>query len=327
MTQAVLDSAVTGISDDPATAELLADVLDGLSQPQKRLPSKYFYDRKGSELFEQICELPEYYPTRTELGMLDGVAAELSTLLPDVTEIVEFGSGNCTKVEKLLKHMPAVRRYLPIDVSETFLLHHCERLDARFPRLDVVPVVGDFTSTVDLAPAEQHKLEPKRLGFFPGSTIGNLTHDEAIAFLRTAADTLGSGNYLLIGVDTLKSPRVLIPAYDDSQGITAAFNLNILERLERELGAEVDITQFAHEARFNESEGRIEMHLVSKSVQSIRLAQHTFEFEQGESIHTENSHKYTDEGFCKLAGSAGWRCETSWLDEKSLFSMHLLQAV
>src|SRR5690606_30766469 len=241
-------------------------------------------DRRGSELFEQICDLPEYYPTRTELRMLDGVAAELARRLPDVTEIVEFGSGNCTKVEKLLRHMKAVRRYLPIDVSETFLLHHCERLDARFPRLDVVPVVGDFTHSVDLVASGQRQRNPQRLGFFPGSTIGNLTYDEAIAFLGTAAETLGSGNYLLIGVDTLKSADVLIPAYDDSQGITAAFNLNLLARLERELGAELDVHQFQHEARFNAQDGRIEMHLVSRCEQSIGVGHHRFHLTAGETI-------------------------------------------
>tara|TARA_R100000306_G_scaffold62439_1_gene70160 strand:+ start:23335 stop:24369 length:1035 start_codon:yes stop_codon:yes gene_type:complete len=320
------EPVVTEDYDDPARDALLADVLDGLSQAQKRLPSKYFYDRRGSELFEKICELPEYYPTRTEVAMLDGVAEALKSLLPDVTEIVEFGSGNCTKVEKLLKHMGKVRRYLPIDVSETFLLHHCQRLDARFPKLDVVPVVGDFTDTVDLAAVEGQTRQPKRLGFFPGSTIGNLTHEEAIAFLKTAAETLGSGNYLLIGVDTLKSPDVLIPAYDDAQGITAAFNLNLLERLQRELGAEIEIDNFSHEARFNEEEGRIEMHLVSRCEQTIRVAGKTFNFQAGESIHTENSHKYSIEGFCRLAEQAGWRCENSWVADEQLFSIHLLQA-
>ena len=163
--------------------------------------------------------------------------------------------------------------------------------------------------------------------FFPGSTIGNLTHEEAVSFLRTAAETLGSGNYLLIGVDTLKSPSILIPAYDDSQGVTAAFNLNLLERLKRELGAEIDIEAFAHEARFNKCEGRIEMHLVSRATQTIRIGQHTFSFRPGETIHTENSHKYTVEGFCELAGRAGWRCERTWLADESMFSLHLLQAV
>ncbi|WP_020405710.1 L-histidine N(alpha)-methyltransferase [Hahella ganghwensis] len=298
------------------------DVVEGLSETPKRIPSKYFYDQKGSELFEQICDLEEYYLTRTELGMLDGVASDLANFLPKISRIVEFGSGNCEKVQYLLDRHSSIRRYLPIDVSESFLLFHADRLMQRYHGLDVLPVVGDFNVPISL-----EEEEGISLGFFPGSTIGNLDRWEAIRFLRNAADTLGTKSYFLVGVDTLKDRDILLAAYDDAKGVTRDFNLNLLRRLQQELGANLNIDQFEHEARFNQEQSRIEMHLKSRCDQTVRINGDTFRLIEGETIHTENSHKYSVESFQDLARLGGWESCRVWLADGEMFSIHLLKRI
>ncbi len=310
------------LSEESYTPEqaFYQDVVEGLSENPKRLPSKYFYDQRGSELFEQICELEEYYLTRAELSMLDQVARDIAGALPQISRIVEFGSGNCEKVQYLLDRHSGVRSYLPIDVSESFLLFHADRLMQRYQGLEVEPVVGDFNFPIRL---EEDK--GVSLGFFPGSTIGNLDRWEAIRFLRNVAESLGPKSYFLVGVDTLKNQDVLLAAYDDALGVTRDFNLNLLRRLEQELGAKINIDQFEHEARFNHEHSRIEMHLRSKCDQKIRINGDTFSMLKGETIHTENSHKYTIENFQMLARLGGWEPRQVWLADQDMFSVHLLK--
>ncbi len=300
--------------------EFYLDVVAGLSGNPKTLPSKYFYDQRGSELFEQICELDEYYLTRAELSILDEVAQDIARLIPDLHQIVEFGSGNCEKVQYLLDRHAGVRGYVPIDVSREFLLHHAERLMDKYANLDVFPMVGDFTQPLKLGINQGI-----RMGFFPGSTIGNLTQAEAVSFLRNAATSLGENSYFLVGVDTVKSEDILLAAYDDAQGVTRDFNLNLLHRIQSQLGATVTVEQFSHEARFNHRDSRIEMHLRSRCDQQIHINGDTFNFVGGETIHTENSHKYTIDAFQQLARQGGWEPYHLWLSTEDMFSVHLLK--
>ncbi|WP_431687067.1 L-histidine N(alpha)-methyltransferase [Hahella sp. NBU794] len=298
----------------------LADVVQGLSGWPKTLPCKYFYDQRGSELFEQICDVDEYYLTRTEMGMIDYVAREMAQRLPHIGQIVEFGCGNCEKIQRLLDAHPQVDGFVAIDVSETFLLESVKNLSQRYPALTVTPVVGDFMEAQPLPDATG-----PRMGFFPGSTIGNLEAKDARRFLYRVGRTLGEGGYLLVGVDTLKDRRILLRAYDDASGVTREFNLNLLRRMQQELGAELTLEQFAHEARFNETKSRIEMHLRSLCDQFIAVGGKYFHLSKDETIHTENSHKYTVERFQDLAASAGWQSRRVWLAEDDMYSMHLLQ--
>jgi dimethylhistidine N-methyltransferase len=307
---------------DPQTSAFAADVLEGLSRQPKQLPPKYFYDSTGSELFEQITVLPEYYPTRTELGILRDHAAEIADIIPEGAALVEFGAGAATKARLLLKRC-RIGAYVPVDISGDFLKAQASDLQRDFPTLQVAPVVADFTVPFELPKAVAGM--PK-VGFFPGSTLGNFEPHEACAFLRSARHILGSGALMLIGVDLEKSDRVLHAAYNDSAGITARFNLNLLTRIDQELGGDFDLSAFAHRAIYNRERHRIEMHLVSRMAQTVRILGKSFAFRAGESIHTENSYKYSFERFTTLAKSTGWIPQVSWTDDENLFAVHALVA-
>lgn len=299
-----------------------ADLLAGLAATPKRVPAKYFYDDRGSALFERICTLPEYYPTRTELALLQEHAGEIAGLMGADATLIEFGAGALKKVELLLDALDAPRAYVPVDISVDFLRAMAGELRRRRPKLDVHPVAGDFTKAIALPVLGDNE---RRVGFFPGSTIGNLEPDEAVAFLRHAAALLTGGG-MLVGVDLMKDPQVLHAAYNDAAGVTEAFNKNVLERANRELGADFDSDTFAHYAFYDPRRGRIEMHLMSRTRQTVRLLGRRFEFEEGETLHTENSHKYTVEGFSRIAERGGFRPERSWVDPKRLFSLHWISA-
>lgn len=292
-----------------------ADLVDGLSRTQKALPCRYFYDARGSDLFEEITRLPEYYPTRTETAILSRCADEIAARTQPGSVLVEFGSGSSVKTEILLSHMRGVAAYVAIDVSSSALEEARLRLRERFPFLRVDCVVGDFWTAeipADLARAP-------RVGFFPGSTIGNMEPDDAQSLLRRFGRVLGAGSRLIIGVDVIKDPAILVPAYDDKQGVTAAFNLNLLARANRELGADFNLSGFRHAAIWNERMTRIEMRLVSLGDQIVHVAGRAFRFRAGETIHTENSHKWPENVFDRILAGARWRTEDSWRDDDGLF--------
>ena len=305
----------------PADDDFAADVLSGLSLPQKALPCRWFYDARGSDLFERITQLPEYYPTRVETEILEAHAADIAAHAPARALLVEFGSGSSRKTEVLLSALPNLAAYAPIDVSRSALDEARERLRRRFPHLRVLPVAGDFSVELKL-PFDVARAP--RLGFFPGSTIGNFEPKAAGRLLTRFGKTLGAGARLVLGVDLRKPTNRLIPAYDDASGVTAAFNLNLLRRINEELGGDFDLSSFAHEAIWNKREGRIEMRLVSRRKQAVHILGGTFEFHEGERIHTENSYKHTVEGFQALASHAGWRALDCWTDGDDLFSVHVL---
>jgi dimethylhistidine N-methyltransferase len=304
------------------TSAFASDVLDGLSAHPKRLPPKYFYDATGSELFEQITLLPEYYPTRTELGILRDYGSDISTIVPKDSALVEFGAGATTKVRLLLKNC-AFGAYVPVDISGDFLKAQANTLRKDFPGLAVYPVAADFTAPFTLP--EAIAAMPK-VGFFPGSTLGNFEPHEACAFLRSARDILGRNARMIIGVDLEKDERVLHQAYNDKAGVTARFNLNVLHRINRELGGNFDVSAFAHRAVYNRDRHRIEMYLISRKSQTVRLLGRTFSFRAGESIHTENSYKYSLERFAALARGSGWIPSDCWSDAAGMFSVHALVA-
>lgn len=312
--------AATTRRDD---SEFARDLAAAFATRPRSISPKYFYDAAGSQLFDRICELPEYYPTRTELGILERCAVEMAALAGPGAQIVEFGAGSLRKVRLLLEAFEAPARYVPIDISGDYLRDAAATLRRDFPRLQVQPVVGDYTRALDLpaAPAGAGM----RVGFFPGSTLGNFSPDEALAFLRQAG-TMLRGGALLLGADLVKDPHVLHAAYNDSQGVTAAFNLNLLARANRELGTQFALEQFAHYAFYNAPLQRIEMHLVSRERQSVRLGGERHELEEGESLHTENSYKFTVDGLRALARRAGFRPGPVWTDPQRLFSVHWLHA-
>jgi dimethylhistidine N-methyltransferase len=307
---------------DEQTSAFAGDVLDDLSQRPKRLSPKYFYDATGSELFEQITLLPEYYPTRTELGILGDRAGEISAIIPKGAALVEFGAGATTKVRLLLEQC-AFGAYVPVDISGDFLKAQADALRKDFPCLDVYPVAADITAPFALPDAV--RAMPK-VGFFPGSTLGNFEPHEACAFLRSAREILGDGAQMVIGVDLEKDERVLYEAYNDAAGITARFNLNVLARINRELGGNFDLSAFVHRAIYNRERHRIEMHLISRKAQTVRVLGRSFSFRGGESIHTESSYKYSPERFTALARGSGWTPRESWIDSAGMFSVHALVA-
>jgi dimethylhistidine N-methyltransferase len=304
------------------TSAFASDVLDGLSQHPKRLAPKYFYDATGSELFEQITLLPEYYPTRTELGILRDHGADISAIVPKGSALVEFGAGATTKVRLLLKTC-AFGAYVPVDISGDFLKAQADALRRDFAGLAVYPVAADFTAPFTLP--EAVAAMPK-VGFFPGSTLGNFEPHEACAFLRSARDILGRNARMIIGVDLEKDERVLYQAYNDKAGVTARFNLNVLHRINRELGGNFDVSAFTHRAIYNRDRHRIEMYLISRKAQTVRALGRTFSFRAGESIHTENSYKYSPERFAALARGSGWIPSHRWGDAAGMFSVHALLA-
>lgn len=296
------------------------DVIEGLGATPKRLAPKYFYDKTGSMLFERITEQPEYYPTRTEMRILRDHASDIAKVLPAGGCLVEFGSGSSTKIRILLQ-AARVAAYVPVDISAEFLEQQAADLRRDFPDIAIVPVPGDFTRPFDL-PAEVAAMP--RAGFFPGSTIGNFDPHEAAEFMRHAGRILGQGAVLVIGVDLEKDTDILNAAYNDAAGVTEAFNLNLLERINRELGANFDLRGFEHHAFYNRERHRIEMHLASLRRQKVRVCGESFDFRPGETIHTENSYKYTIQSFRAFARGSGWRPLAVWTDPDGLFSVHAL---
>jgi dimethylhistidine N-methyltransferase len=304
----------------PEVEDFRAAVWASLARRPRTLPCKFFYDAAGSALFDRICELPEYYPTRTELAILEACATELAELAGPGRVLVEYGSGSSTKVRVLLRALiPAA--YLAIDISREHLLAATTALAGEWPGLRVLAVCADYVAPLRLPALAD---AGARLGFFPGSTIGNFTPLEAARFLGAVHRQLGPGGALLVGVDLKKDPERLHAAYNDAQGVTAAFNLNLLARINRELGADFDLAAFRHAAFYNAAAGRVEMHLESLARQCASVAGRRFEFAAGERIHTENSYKYTVAEFQQLATQAGFHPRRVWTDPEALFSVHYL---
>jgi dimethylhistidine N-methyltransferase len=308
----------------PGPDRMRAEVLAGLRRRRKRLPCKYFYDARGSLLFDQICELDEYYLTRTELAIMHAHAGEMAAAIGGSALLIEYGSGSSTKTRVLLDHLREPAAYVPIDISGEHLRLSAGSLAAAYPGLDVLPVCADYTTRFHLP--EPDEQPARRIVYFPGSTIGNFEPADALAFLRGIARVCGPGGGLLIGVDLKKDPAVLHAAYNDARRVTAAFNLNLLARLNRELGADFDLSAFAHYAFYNPRRGRIEMHLLSQRRQEVNLGGETIEFAEGESVFTESSYKYTPADFAALAREAGFTAQQVWTDRDHRFSVQYLVA-
>ncbi len=311
------------IASPAPRADFLSEAVAGLSQPQKTLPCKFLYDEEGSRLFNEICELDEYYPTRTENQILSDNIDEIASMIGSECRLVEFGSGSSTKTWHLLTHLDRMSGYIPIDISRPQLLESAVRLAGEFPELEINPLEADYG---EISEIPNTRRKPRRtVAFFPGSTIGNFDPVAAIAFLRNIAFLCGGDGGLLIGFDRKKPKRILEAAYNDRKGVTARFNLGILARANRELGADFDLSAFHHRAPYNEIHGRIEMHLVSDRAQVVNLDSNEFRFEEGEYITTEHSYKYTLPGFAGLALRAGFELIRNWEDPNHLFSVLLLR--
>lgn len=308
-----------------AARQFLEDAVDGLGRKPRSLPCKYLYDERGSALFERICETDEYYVTRADLALHRRHLPEIAARIGPDAHIIEFGSGAGIKIRSLLAACDRPRAYTPIEISGEALAESVARLAERFPTLAIHPIEADYTRPI---PDRALALDPparRRLVYFPGSTISNFSHDEAQAFLARMARIAGPGGAVLIGVDLVKDEARLKAAYDDAEGVTAEFNLNLLRRLREELDAELEPGDFEHEARYDRTQQRIEMHLVARRPTTIRIDGLRFDLAAGESIHTENSHKYTIEGFRALARQAGLEARATWTDPDRLFSMHYLE--
>jgi dimethylhistidine N-methyltransferase len=320
------DLSLADFHDLAPVQESFRDALvAGLSQPQKSIPCRFLYDEQGSALFDRICELEEYYPTRTELGILKAAAKEMAAWIGPRATLIEFGASSAEKVRIVLGALDHPAGYVPIDVSAEYLRQAAHDIARDFPGIAVTAVCGDYTQPIRL-PALVGDAPGRRVGFFPGSTIGNLTPPEAIDFLSLWSHTLGSGGGMLIGVDLQKDPKIIERAYDDAKGVTADFSRNLLARANRELGADFDIDSFRHHARYNSDQGRVEIHLESLADQDVHACGRTFHFAKGELVHTEYSYKYTLEGFRALAADAGFKPVEAWTDPNRLFSVHYLQA-
>jgi dimethylhistidine N-methyltransferase len=304
---------------DPA---FRADVLAGLERRPRAIPARWFYDRRGSELFEQITDLPEYYPTRTEISILERICGDVRDRVGAGRAVVEFGSGSSTKTPLLLRCV-APSAYVPIDISGDFLRESSKALSAAFPELLVLPFEADFMRPLTLP---RTIADAPKLGFFPGSTIGNMTPLMATDLLRAMRGSLGEGAMLLIGMDRIKEENILVPAYDDAAGITAAFNLNLLARINRELDGSVPIKDFRHVARWNDDRARIEMHLEAMRDAAFTVDGRAFSMAAGETIHTENSHKYGPRDARILLRAGGWTPVAEWTDPAGLFAVHLAEA-
>lgn len=323
--RSMTDTGLLFCDDTPPITKFAHDVVAGLQKAQKEVPSKYLYDQKGSMLFDEICSLQEYYPTRTELRILAEHGSNLSKRIPEESLIIELGSGSHRKIDLLLQFLTKPAAYLAIDISRDFMLEASEHINATYPQLQVIALCADYT-TITALPEQILEHTGPRLAFFPGSTIGNFTPAFAATFLARWSAMLRPGDQFLCGVDLVKDHRILQAAYNDSRGVTAQFNLNLLTRMNRELGADFDLSAFEHTARFNQTESRIEMHLVSAKDQLVTFAPLGFScpFKKGESIHTENSYKYTLESLSVLAAQAGFDLTASYTDSESLFSLNLL---
>ena len=307
-----------------ATSGFRADCIAGFSAEPKALPCKWLYDAEGSRLFEAICQVPEYYPSRTEAALLARAAPDIAARLMPGTALVEYGSGASRKTRLLLDAAPSITAYVPIDICRDELARSCATVAADYPGLRVLPMHGDFTTLLMLDAALS---ENPRLGFFPGSTLGNFTPDDAADFLCSARATLGADARFLLGVDLRKEERTLVAAYDDVGGVTAAFNLNLLARMNRELGTSIDLDSFKHRAVWNEGAGRIEMHLVSTVDQQIAISGRSFDMIAGETIHTESCHKFTLSGLTGLAERSGWTVGNVWIEETPAYALLMLHAV
>jgi len=308
---------------NPYESEFARDVIAGLSSPVKNLSPKYFYDAAGSELFEGICHTPEYYPTRAETRLLTEVVEQMAASIPEGAALVEFGSGASEKTCLLLDAAPQIAVYVPIDISANALNKAAHQLNLKYPHLTVAPQIDDFTRALKLPRAADGLT---RVGFFPGSTIGNFTPEQAVKFLRSARTLLGENAHFIVGVDLVKDPQILVAAYDDAQGVTGRFNKNLLTRINRELDGTFEVDGFEHLALWNEEQQRMEMHLVSRREQTASVAGQTFHFSQGERLHTENSHKFTPESFAALAAAAGWSVSQQWVSDAPEVALFALQA-
>jgi len=314
-----MESNTTSPDQAPATSDDLAEIIAGLSQPAKHISPKFFYDDAGSKLFDAICDLPEYYPTRTELGIMRDNISEIAALVGEKASLIEFGSGSSRKTRELLKHLPDLAAYVPVDISSEHLLETADKIREDFPLIEVLPVVADFTKSFRLP--SPHVMPIKNIVYFPGSTIGNFPTDAADELLQVMHHEAGERGALLIGVDLQKDKAILERAYNDSAGVTAEFNLNVLRRINREFGGTFELDGFLHRAVYNETAGRMEMYLDSVQEQSAEVGGKTFHFAAGEAVHTEYSHKYTLAGFASMAKAAGFRVEKVWMDAEELFSV------
>ena len=317
-------SAATQMLDyEPATSTFLTDVLDGLRSEPRTLPCKYFYDEIGSGLFDQICDLDEYYLTRTELAIMRQFGAEMASEMGAGCMLVEFGSGSSVKTRVLLDHLSRPAAYVPVDISREHLRKTAERLSQAYADLEVSPVCADFTERFDLP---ETSVEPAhRVIYFPGSTIGNFQPDAASEMLTQFAQLTGAGGKILIGVDLRKDVSTIEAAYNDSTGVTAKFNLNLLQRINRELDGDFDLENFEHAADYNESLGRVEIRVRSQRSQTVTVGDETFQFAPGDEVRTEYSHKYTIDGFAELASTSGFQLVRHWTDEKKMFGVLLFE--
>ena len=309
----------------PKADDFLAEVVRGLQEEPKQIPPKFFYDKRGSELFDRITGLREYYPTRAEIAILEARAAEIADLVGEDSLLIEYGSGSSRKVGVLLDALQGDVTYIAIDISRKHLVESCSRLAKAHPNVKVIAVCADYSKPFPLPELKRGDRKNKFV-FFPGSTIGNFTPDQAASFLSNTARQIGSGGSLLIGVDLKKDDAVLHAAYNDAEQVTAAFNLNILKRINEELDADFDLSAFRHQAFYNDRRGRIEMHIVSLKNQAAQLNGTSIRFDEGETIHTENSYKFTIEEFQRLAENAGFEPVKAWTDPDNLFSLHYLTA-
>jgi len=312
------------MAETSESEELEDQILPGLTAAQKHISPKYFYDERGSQLFDQICDLPEYYLTRTELKLMDLNLDQAAEMVGPRAAVIEFGAGSNIKIRKLLDSLDQPAAYVPVDISGDYLLKQAAQLARDYPKLHVTPVFADFTQPFDLP---DHPVMPERnLIFFPGSTIGNFPPAQALKLLEVMRIEARDNGALLIGVDLPKDPAILHAAYNDSQGVTAEFNLNVLRRLNTEFGGHFDLEHFSHQAIYDETASRIEMRLISSKQQTVRLGDHEISFEADEYIITEHSYKYALDTFLELAGKAGWQSRQVWIDDNQLFSMHYLAA-
>ncbi len=299
--------------------EEIAALIEGLSRPQKTISPKYFYDEKGSQLFDKITELPEYYLTDAELDIMRTRVDEMAALIGKQASLIEFGAGSSLKTRILLEHLDELAAYVPVDISEDHLLASATKIRGEFPDLDVRPVAADFTHSFELPTPTI--MPVKNVVYFPGSTIGNFEHDTAMELLRVMHTEAGEGGALLIGVDLQKDPEIIDAAYNDAAGVTAEFNINMLRHLNSEFDADFDLDAFEHRAEYDEDEGRVVIELVSQDDQSFAIADTEFEIADGETILTEYSHKYTLEGFAEMAAEAGFEVAKVWKDADDLFSV------
>ena len=303
--------------------DFLNDVIEGLSQNPKTLKPKYFYDNRGAQLFTEICTTPEYYPTRTEIKILNQNAEDIASQIGDNTALIEYGSGALEKIKILLNFLNDPVGLIPVDISEDQLFASAKNLENLYPDLEILPVAADFTKPIPI-PGFSHPPK-KHVAFFPGSTIGNFEPDLAIQFLEGVTKTIGLDGLLLIGFDLKKDIETLLAAYDDQRGITSSFNKNLLSRINDELGGNFNLDSFEHVARYNENKGRIEMHLKSTTEQTVSINKELFEFLEGETIHTENCYKFTKESFTAMSSKAGLYPVKTWTDDQNLFAVMLLR--